>query len=126
MASNIKANLSEDKIPPITITDKITDTQYTLDFDRMSVKFAEDRGFQLENVTKFPVSTLPLFFFYAFRAHHKDVPKSKVDAFYDRLGGLSVAFIERLMLLYDQAQQSNNVVESTEEMGKNGDMMVEL
>ena len=126
MASNVKANNSEERIPPIRITDELAGMEYELDFNRASVKFAEERGFELENVLRFPVVNLPLFFFYAFRAHHMSVSKRKTDELYDRLGGLSPDFIERLTLLYTQAQQSNNILESTEDMGKNGNMTVTL
>lgn len=124
--SKVKGNFTEDKIKPIRITDKENGAVYELDFSRDSVKFAEERGFMLENVVNFPVTNLPLLFFYAFRKNHKNVPKNRVDSIYDRLGGLSTSFIERLMLLYDQAQQSNNVLDSDEDMGKNGNLSVEL
>lgn len=126
MAPTFKENNNEDRVPPIRITDEKTGTVYELDFDRASIKFAEDRGFELDNVTRFPVTNLPLLFFYSFRYHHREVSKRKTDELYERLGGLSPAFIERLILLYAQAQQSNNIVDSDEEMGKNGSLTVEL
>lgn len=126
MASKIKETNVEERIPPARITDEDNGNVYELDFNRDSVRFAEARKFKVEEVVDYPSTNLPLLFYYAFRMHHSNVAKSRVDAIYERLGGLSPNFIERLILLYQQAQQSNNVVESDEEMGKNGNLTVEL
>lgn len=116
----------EDRVDSIKLTDERTGMVYELDFNRESVMFAEDRGFQLSDVQKYPVSKLPELFYYSFRAHHRTVSKANTDKFLERLGGLSVSVIERLILLYNQATLANNIVETTEEMGKNGEMAVEL
>lgn len=126
MPNNVKTNDSKDRIKPIRITDDLTGEEYELDFTRESVKFAEERNFEIENVLRFPVTNLPFLFFLSFRAHHKSVSKQKADALFDRLGGLSPAFIERLIFLYGQAQQSNNIVDNDEDMGKNGNLTVAL
>lgn len=114
------------KIPSIKITDKDTGTIYELDFCRESIRFAEARGFDLDDVGKYPVTKFPEFFFYAFRMHHRGLAKTQTDALYDRLGGFSPEFLERMILLYQQALEANNVAENTEEMGKNGNVAVEL
>ena len=116
----------EERIQPITITDKKNGKTYTLDFDRDSVAFAEERGFELENVARFPVVNLPLLFFYAFRMHNREMSYYKTNELYKRLGGLSKNAIERLSLLYQQAQQSNVIVLDDEDMGKNGDLTVDF
>lgn len=74
---------------------------YILDFDMEAVKFAEARGFQWENVTRFPATTIPELFFYSFRRHHKNVSKQQTDKMLDLLGGLTVECIARLHELYD-------------------------
>lgn len=116
----------EDRVDSIKLTDERTGMVYELDFNRESVMFAEDRGFQLSDVQRYPVSKLPELFYYSFRAHHRNISKANTDKFLERLGGLSVSVIERLILLYNQATLANNIVETTEEMGKNGEMAVEL
>ena len=115
-----------ERVNPIRITDKKSGEVYELDFDKSAILFAEGRGFELDEVAKFPVTKLPELFYYAFRMHHKGLSKGQTDALYERLGGFSPAFLERLVTLYNQAQLSNNVVDDTEEMGKNGNMAVEL
>ena len=116
----------EERVDSIKVTDNRTGMVYELDFNRESIVFAEDRGFQLSDVAKYPVSKLPELFFYAFRAHHRNVSKANTDRLLERLGGMSPQFIERLILLYNQAMLSNNIADSTEDMGKNGEMAVEL
>ncbi len=128
--ATIKENKVSDRIAPAYIEDKDKGIEYCLDFTRESVKYAEGRGFELENVVKFPVTYFPEFFYLAFRAHHGpkngNISRIETDRIFDSLGGLSPEFLGRLIDLYQQAQQSNNAVETTEEMGKNSHMTVRL
>ena len=130
MAEKIKENNVDERVPAIELNDGNTGETYTLDFNRESVKFAEDRGFEVDNVLKFPVSNFPELFFYAFRMHHGpkhgNISKIQTDKIYDALGGFSPEFLNRLILLYNQAAYSNNAVETTEEMGKNSNWTVTL
>ena len=71
-----------DKVNPIRITDKKIGKVYELDFSRESVIFAEDRGFKLSDISEFPVSKIPEFFYYAFRKNHREVSRGQVNALY--------------------------------------------
>lgn len=115
----------EDRINPIIIHDNEKGLDYTLDFSREAVQFAEDRGFDVTDTQRF-VSLWKPFFYYAFRMHHRNMSRSQTDALYDRLGGFSPEFMARLIDLYEQARLSNNIVEKTEDLGKNGNLSVEL
>lgn len=115
-----------DKINPIKLYDKDNGKTYELDFSRESVVFAEDRGFKLSDVAEYPVSKIPEFFYYAFRKNNRELSRGQTNALFDRLGGVSAEVVERLVSLYNQAALSNTVVDSTEDMGKNGGMAVEL
>lgn len=115
-----------ERVPSIKVTDKRDGMVYELDFNREAIKFAEARGFKPEEVAEFPATKFPELFYYAFRMHHRGLSRGQTDIIYDRLGGVSPAFLERLVLLYNQALTANNVVEETSDMGKNGDMEVEL
>ena len=130
MAEKVLDNSVKDRIPPIFIDDHNTGETYTLDFNRDSVVFAEARGFEIDNVLKFPETGFREIFFLAFRMHHGpkngNISRTKTDAIYASLGGFSPEFLERLIMLYNQAAQSNNIVETTEEMGKNSNMTVKL
>ena len=124
MATKIKE--AEVRIEPVKITDTESGAVYTLDFNRESVIFAESRGFDPELLVKFPVSNFPDFLFYSLRANHRNIARNQSDKLYERLGGYSPAFLERLLQLYNQAALANNIVEATEDMGKNGNLTVEL
>lgn len=91
MAQNVK---------PIIVTDDETGIEYTLEFTRESVKFAESRGFKINDVADYPMSKIPELWFYAFRAHHKMVSRAKTDELLDGLGGIPDGLLERLGELY--------------------------
>ena len=124
MATKLKE--AEARISPIRINDEKAGIVYELDFNRESVVFAENRGFDTDNLIKFPVTNFPEFFYFSLRANHRKVTRGQADELYKRLGGFSPAFLEKLLLLYNQAAQANNIVETTEEMGKNEGLTVEL
>lgn len=108
---------------PIILKNK--DTEYTLEFNRESVKFAEMKGFKFEDVANFPMSKIPELFFYAFRMHHKNVAREKTDKILEELGGLPEGFIERLVELYTAPFDFLTVVEEGEER-KNSKWAVEM
>lgn len=93
---------------PIRITTAEGET-YTLDFDRASVKFAEQRGFNVLEYKNQPETGVASFFFYAFRKNHKNVARDKTDAILDELGGLLPKELERLEELYTASITSLNV-----------------
>lgn len=94
-----------EKVKPIILTDVATGEKYTLDFNRDTVRFAEARGFAIMDVEKFPMTIYDLFF-YAFRMHHRNVPREKTDKLIDDgfggIAGLPGAMVERLVELYAQ------------------------
>ena len=114
-----------DRVQPIKLTDNDTKETYELDFSRESIKFAEARGFKVDEVTDYPVTKFPELFFYAFRMHHKNLSRTQTDALYDKLGGYTPKFLERLIMLYNQAALANNIVEE-EDAAKNAHMTVEM
>lgn len=118
-------DLMEERVNPARITDNDSGKAYELDFSRDSVRFAENRGFELEAVTKFPVSKVPELFYYAFRKNHKNLAKDKTDALLEDMGGLSSALLARLMQLYQQAQLTH-IIATNEDAEKNERVTVEL
>lgn len=115
---------NENKVNPIRITDPDTSEVFVLEFSRESVRFAEQRGFKITELTDFPQTNIPAFFFYAFRMHHKNVARAKTDSMLEELGGLTTAMLERLVQLYNVPNESLIV---TEEGGaKNARLTVEL
>ena len=115
-----------EKVKPIILHDSETGTDYTLEFNRESVKFAESRGFKIEDVGDYPMTKIPEMFFYAFRAHHKNVSREKTDRFiFEDWGGISDipdGVIERLFQLYNEPFEATK----TEPERKNSKLTVEL
>ena len=88
------------EVKPIKIIDTNTGEEYTLEFDKESVRFAESRGFDIEDVAKFPISKTEELFWYAFRKHHKRVDLLKARKLLEGIGALPEGFLDRLLSLY--------------------------
>lgn len=55
---------------PIVITNNETNKTYTLEFNRVSVKLAEQNGLDIAKVTSEPMSVISKLFHWAFYMHH--------------------------------------------------------
>ena len=109
-------------IKPIIL--KNADTEYTLEFNKESVKFAEMRGFKYEEVSDFPMTKIPEFFFYAFRMHHPNVARNQTDKIlFEELGGIPNGLVDRLVELY--LEPFNSLI-GDEESEKNSKWTVEM
>lgn len=99
----------EERLNPIVIEDS-NGLQYTLEFNRATVKQAERKGFRLENLAGGTINEVENFFFYAFNMHHPGMNKNDTDKIlWDELGGidgLSEEFVSRLVGLYSQTYSS--------------------
>ena len=87
-------------VKPIIVKDDETGLEFELEFTRESVRFAESRGFKVSEVADYPMTKIPELWYYAFRAHHKNLPRAKTDALLDGLGGIPNGLLERLGELY--------------------------
>lgn len=115
-----------ERVRPIKLHDKDNDRTYVLEFDLESVRFAENRGFNTDDIARTPLVKTEELFYYAFRKNHKNVPKEKTDKMLEKLGGignLPDGFVERLILLY---YDPINAVKSAEEVEKNAGLTVEM
>ena len=93
------------EVKPLVVRDDKTGIEYTLEFNRESVRFAENHGFVLDEVSKYPMTRVYELWYYAFRMHHKSVSREKTDALLDELGGVKdtpAAVFERLGALYTE------------------------
>lgn len=105
-----------EELKPIVMTDNDTGFSYTLEFNRESIRFAEQRGFDSDDVAKYPMTKIPELFFYAFRMHHKNISREKTDKIlFEELGGMPKGMLERLMLLYQKPYEVLNENEDTKE-----------
>lgn len=116
----------KEKVKPIRLIDNETGESYILEFNRDTVKWAEQRGFDPELVTKFPMTVGHDFFFYAFRMHHKNIARDKTDFILDEvLGGINETtgkIFGRLIDLYYETYSTF----TDEEAEANPRMAVEL
>lgn len=97
--------------------------EYTLEFNRESVRFAESRGFNIDDVGRYPMTTIPNLWFFSFRMHHKNIARDKTDAILEEMGGLTDEILERLGELY--AVPFETLLPSDDEP-KNSKVTVEL
>ena len=111
-------------IKPVILRDKENNREYTLEFSRESIKFAEQRGFKIQDVDNFPMSKVPEFFWYAFRMHHPSVSLGQAEKLLDRLGGMSEALGKRLGELWTVPFEALNPDDDGDE--KNASVTVEL
>lgn len=95
--------IENEEVRPLVLHDEENGRDYTLEFNRESVRFAESRGFAIEDVDRFPMTKTYELFFYAFRMHHRNVSKEKTDSIIDGWGGVAEipdGVLERLGMLY--------------------------
>ena len=117
--------MTEDRVKPIRLTMTETGEVYELDFSRDSVRFAEQRNFDITEIERLPQTKISELWFYAFRKNHKKLSKGQTDKLLDEIGGVTPAILERLGLLYAQAAQSNTI-QDEEDFEKNGMATVEM
>ena len=115
----------EDRVKPVKVQDHVSSNTYELDFSRESVKFAESRGFKLDEVTDFPATKIPELFWYAFRKNHKNMALNQTSEILERMGGVTPALLGRLSQLYNQAALTHLII-SDEDAAKNEEVTVEL
>lgn len=96
------AKESANKVKPIVLkvaNEKGAADEYTLEFDRASVKWAEQRGFKIDELSSKPLDGMETLFYYAFRMHHPTMTRQQTnDILYDT--NLPEGFFERLGQLY--------------------------
>ena len=110
-----------ERIKPNIIKDNEHKREYTLEFDRDSVRFAESRGFRVDDVDTYSMTKVPEFFWYAFRMHHKSVSLGQAEEILRQIGGMDNAIAKRLVELWAQTYESQGNEET-----KNPEMTVEL
>ena len=113
-----------DELRPILITDNETGDKYVLEFNAESVSFAEERRFKITDVDDYIVTGVRDLFYYAFRMHHKMLPKEKILKIYEDTKPLPQGFIKRLIDLY--LRPMKEIVASDDSERKNARMTVEL
>jgi hypothetical protein len=111
-------------VKPVLIKDAEGNVDYTLTFTRETVKWAEQRGFKIAEVTDFPLTGVRTLFFYSFRAEHKGINSVETDKIFDELAVDRTQLVGRLVELYNATLEAVTV--NTSEDPKNFKRMVEL
>lgn len=92
----------KERISPIILTME-DGTEYTLEFNRKTVDFAERRGFKLDDVGDYMMVKVPELFFYAFMMHHPYITKKQTDEIlFEKLKGINDEVLRRLTELFTQ------------------------
>ena len=125
MEENIVPIKAEEEIvKPIILRIPERNEEYTLEFNRESVKFAESRGFVIDDVGKWVMTGLEDLFWYSFRMHHMSVSREKaVRILYDDMKGFPDGMVERLGKLYGVPMKT---LQQSEADAKNCKVTVEM
>jgi hypothetical protein len=113
---------------PVILHDHENEKDYTLEFNRDTIRWAEGRGFDIDDLSKFPETKIREFFFYAFRMHHQNVSREKTDKIIDEWGGIvhmPDGLLERLGILWAMGYSTMTDAEA-EEKAKNPKVTVEF
>lgn len=101
-----------------TITFNFEGTEYTLEFTRASVATLEKQGFNINDISDKPLTTLPALFAGAFIAHHRFVRREVVDRIFDKMTNkkdlvmrLAEMYNETIESLVDEPEESEGNLE---------------
>lgn len=89
-------------------------TEYTLEFNRQSVKTMEAQGFVLDELTSKPMNMIPQLFAGAFIKNHRGMKRKVIDEIFDAIGDKS-ALLEALMEMY--VETLSTLTDNTESEG---------
>ena len=96
------------------ITMTYNKTEYTLEYNRQSVKTLEGQGFRLDEITNMPMTMIPMLFHGAFYKNHKGIKRNLIDEIYEGIGdktgliqALAEMYAETLSTLTDDAGEGN-------------------
>ncbi len=101
-----------------TITFNFEGTEYTLEFTRASVATLEKQGFNINDISDKPLTTLPALFTGAFIAHHRFVKRDVADRIFDKMTNkkdlvmrLAEMYNETIESLVDEPEESEGNLE---------------
>ena len=93
------------------------DNDYTLEYNRQSVRMMESQGFVLEQIATKPVTMIPMMFQGAFIKNHRGLKRALIDEIYDEvadksglLNALMEMYAETLSTLTDEKEVEGNAI----------------
>ena len=81
-------------------------TEYTLEFNRQSVKTMEGQGFRLDEITNMPMTMIPMLFHGAFYKNHKGIKRNLVEEMLDGIDEDKTGLIQALAEMYAETLSS--------------------
>ncbi len=87
---------------------------YSLEFNRQSVRVLEGQGFVLDEVTTKPMTMVPMLFYGAFMKNHRGIKRNLVDEIYDSMKD-KTGIIHALIELY--AETLNSLTDDNDDEG---------
>ena len=99
------------------ITLNYNEKDYTLEYNRQSVRMMESQGFVLEQISEKPVTMIPMMFQGAFIKNHRGLKRAFIDEIYDEvadksglLNALMEMYAETLSSLTDEKEVEGNAI----------------
>lgn len=99
------------------ITLNYNEKDYTLEYNRQSVRMMESQGFVLEQISTKPVTMIPMMFQGAFIKNHRGMKRALIDEIYDEvadksglLNALMEMYAETLSSLTDENEVEGNAI----------------
>ena len=87
------------------ITLNYDEKDYTLEYNRQSVRMIEGQGFVLEQISDKPVTMIPMLFSGAFIKNHRGMKRALIDEIYDEIADKS-GLLSALMEMYAETISS--------------------
>ena len=87
------------------ITLNYNEKDYTLEYNRQSVRMMEGQGFVLEQISEKPVTMIPMMFSGAFIKNHRGLKRAFIDEIYDEVADKS-GLLNALMEMYAETLSS--------------------
>lgn len=78
-----------ERVKPLIIHDNKYNKDYTIEFNREAIKFAESRKFVIQEVDIYPMTKVPEMIWYGMMMHHPKVTLKDVEDLVERMGGVN-------------------------------------
>ena len=99
------------------ITLNYNEKDYTLEYNRQSVRMMESQGFVLEQISMKPVTMIPMMFQGAFIKNHRGMKRALIDEIFNEvadksglLNALMEMYAETLSELTDEKEVEGNAI----------------
>lgn len=117
----------EAKIEPVMIYDKNGNFKYLLEFDRNTVKFAEQRGLKPQTIEgNMGMIEIEELFYCSFRKHQPKMSKADTDKVIKEIGGITPKLLIRLCQLFELPYTELLTDDENEENEKNSVLTVKF